>query len=326
MVWLTWRQHRGEALVVVGVLGLLALFFVRTGLDMANAFQQSGAAACLAQASQQGCGASIIAFLDVFGPLNYPTIWLNILPLLLGMLVGAPLIARELEQGTQRLIWTQGTTRMQWLAVKFVAVMAGSLLAVGTFTALITWWRGPFDRTWGALDPVAFNVEGVAPLAYAAFALALAITAGTLLQRVVPAMVVTVAGFLTVRLPVELLLRPRYLPPITLTWDAFLPSPRPEWATDWIIERGWVNSSGQHLDDRQISQVCQWQGAQPSGGPGAQGDPFIQCVHDHGFLRLLAYQPADRFWLFQGIESTIFLGLAAALLGLAIWWVQRRIA
>jgi hypothetical protein len=38
------------------------------------------------------------------------------------------------------------------------------------------------------------------------------------------------------------------------------------------------------------------------------------------------YQPADRFWPFQGIESATFLALALALLVAAIWWVRARIA
>jgi len=41
-------------------MALLALFFVKTGLDMADAFQQSGAAACLARANQQGCSGATI--------------------------------------------------------------------------------------------------------------------------------------------------------------------------------------------------------------------------------------------------------------------------
>jgi hypothetical protein len=38
------------------------------------------------------------------------------------------------------------------------------------------------------------------------------------------------------------------------------------------------------------------------------------------------FQSASRFWLFQGIEAALFGGLAIALLGLAIWWVRRRLA
>src|SRR5205085_3777265 len=38
------------------------------------------------------------------------------------------------------------------------------------------------------------------------------------------------------------------------------------------------------------------------------------------------YQPLDRFWTFQVIEAAILLGLAAALLALAVWWARRRLA
>jgi len=36
------------------------------------------------------------------------------------------------------------------------------------------------------------------------------------------------------------------------------------------------------------------------------------------------YQPADRFWIFQGIEAAIFLALALGLVALTILWVRRR--
>jgi hypothetical protein len=36
------------------------------------------------------------------------------------------------------------------------------------------------------------------------------------------------------------------------------------------------------------------------------------------------YQPAGRFWTFQGIESGIFVALSAALLAGATYWVSRR--
>ena len=40
------------------------------------------------------------------------------LPPLLGVFVGAPLLARELESGTFRLIWTQSVTRLRWPLTK----------------------------------------------------------------------------------------------------------------------------------------------------------------------------------------------------------------
>ena len=44
--------------------------------------------------------------------------YLILLPALVGMFVGAPLLARELEHGTHRLAWTQSVTRRRWLLSK----------------------------------------------------------------------------------------------------------------------------------------------------------------------------------------------------------------
>ena len=41
-----------------------------------------------------------------------------VLPGIIGILWGAPLVAQELETGTYRLAWTQSVTRTRWLAVK----------------------------------------------------------------------------------------------------------------------------------------------------------------------------------------------------------------
>jgi hypothetical protein len=48
------------------------------------------------------------------------------------------------------------------------------------------------------------------------------------------------------------------------------------------------------------------------------------CWHEHGVKLMQTYQPAERFPLFQGIESAIFVIAAIALLGLAAWLVGRR--
>jgi hypothetical protein len=41
---------------------------------------------------------------------------------------------------------------------------------------------------------------------------------------------------------------------------------------------------------------------------------------------VLTYQPANRYWPFQAIETAIFLALALALAGFCFWWVRRRIS
>jgi hypothetical protein len=320
MTWLVWRQHRGEAFFVGLVLAVLAALLLKTGLDMANEYQRLGIGACLTETTRSPhCNTALYAFLGDFGfPIN-ALVWLNVLPALLGVFLGAPLVAREWEQGTFRLAWTQSITRMRWLAVKLGVVLGAALLATAALTALMTWWLGPLDHFGGLYFPLAFDFEGAIPLAYAAYALALAIAAGTLLRRVVPAMAATIVGFVAVRVPVEFWLRPRYLPPITLTGDpgsvdALVPR------SAWILQSGWVGHSGQQVHASDVINTCA-----PGQNSFAYQGAFSTCTHAHGWLMSIAYQPSDRFWLFRDIETAIFCVLAAALLTVTIFLVRRRL-
>ena len=43
-----------------------------------------------------------------------------------------------------------------------------------------------------------------------------------------------------------------------------------------------------------------------------------------GWKRIVTYQPAGRFWEFQGIETAIFLVLALGAIACAVWLLRRR--
>jgi hypothetical protein len=55
----------------------------------------------------------------------------------------------------------------------------------------------------------------------------------------------------------------------------------------------------------------------------AGGDPAAGTTGLRGRLTR-AEQPASRFWAFQGIETGIFVVLAAVLLGVTFWVIKRR--
>jgi hypothetical protein len=57
----------------------------------------------------------------------------------------------------------------------------------------------------------------------------------------------------------------------------------------------------------------------------AQEKAYEQCVTRHGFQDKYMYQPADRFWLFQAIESGIYILMSIILLTLTFWWTKYRI-
>ena len=103
------------------------------------------------------------------------------------MLVGAPLVARELEHGTHRLVWTQSISAGRWLAIKLAVLFAVTLAATEAMTALMTWWHAnAWSQLDGHINPLMYDFEGIVPLAYCAFALALGIAAGVLIRRTVP--------------------------------------------------------------------------------------------------------------------------------------------
>ena len=71
---------------------------------------------------------------------------LLVVPLLIGMFWGAPLVSRELETGTFRLAWTQGVSRTRWLAVKLGLGALTSMAAAGLLSLMVTWWSSQLDQ------------------------------------------------------------------------------------------------------------------------------------------------------------------------------------
>ena len=51
---------------------------------------------------------------------------------------------------------------------------------------------------------------------------------------------------------------------------------------------------------------------------------MLSCAQAHHVRAYLTYQPASRYWAFQGIETGIFVVLAAVLLAVAFAVVTRR--
>jgi hypothetical protein len=324
MLWLTWRQHRAEVLGGLVVLAAIGAVLVVTGLPMHADYTDHGVAACVAGgADTPGDCALLEEFARRYVGLGDVLAVLTVLPALAGVFIGAPLLGRELEHGTWRLAWAQGVTRTRWLAVKLALLTAAvTVLAVG-FTALFTWWRGPLDGIQGRFDGAAYNFEGAVPAASAVFAFALGTLAGTLARRTIPAMALTFFGYWVVRLPLQLVGRPRFLAPLVRTFD---PGAAPAEATagrgalgagrDWILDSGLIDRAGRRLTLAQESEVLR--AARDAGGSK------LAYLQQHGIRSLEVYQPGDRFWTFQLIEAGLLVVLAVVLLGMAVWLIHRR--
>jgi hypothetical protein len=318
MTWLTWRQHRSEALALGLLVAAIAIILLVLGLPMHDLFPM-GATHCAVPPLDHACRIGITQLQQEYGYATPMLILLNLVPFAIGAFLGAPLLARELEAGTWQLAWTQAVPRMRWLAVKLTALATLTVVLTAVFSALITWYRRPLDLL-GRFEIDGFDVSGVVPLAYALFAFALAAAAGALLRRSLPALAAALVAFVAVRATVAAGLRPHYRTPITLIEAMPVNSGGGTVGTDnprnWVLADGVSDASGNHLNS--LAAVMLEGKARDAGM-----DPTTY-LHDQGYHRWVSYQPADRFWTFQLIETGIFVGLAAILLVLVIWRVRRR--
>src|SRR6202034_3722538 len=219
-IWVSWRQHRSQAIACLGVLAALAIYAIVVSTSMRTAFSHDGLPACLARSGGTSCPTAITAFTNEFGSAVNVAFWsvLLIFPGLLGVVIGAPLIARELEFGTWRLAWSQSVTRTRWLVTKLALVTGGVIVLGAAITAVITWYRAPMDRLTGHLQHNIFDFEGLVPTAYILCAFAFAVLAGLLIRRSIPAMIAAFIPWLAIRLVVEFLFRPNFMTPLTMPW------------------------------------------------------------------------------------------------------------
>jgi hypothetical protein len=319
MNYLVWRQHRNQAAVAAATLAALVALLIPTGLRVADQFR-SARGTC---ASVGTCG-NLDAVFSGYGVVLVLLGMTLAVPCLLGLFWGAPLLAREFEAGTHRLVWTQTVTRRRWLAVKLGWMLLAAVIVGAAVGGLVSWWSRPANSFYEYRFQLGhFDTQGVVPIGYAVFAVALGVLAGAILRRLLPALAATLAGFLVVRFAVDYLLRPHYLKPLTNVVP-FTGGDEKLHGSAWTISRMYIDPSGHasrsiRIGPDTLPSACQ--GLFPK--PGLARDPLAQCLGAHGWRVRTTYQPAGRFWTFQLIELALYVGLAAALVALTFWAVRR---
>jgi hypothetical protein len=335
VTWLVWRQHRKHLLFGLATLAALAVFMVPMGLGMHDELERRGLTDCLPRliameyatgdphrptgivqngpnrepSAEERCFEQVDAFFGGHQIVIVIGLLLLILPVLAGMFWGAPLIAREVENGTHRLVWTQGVSRARWLFVKAGLVSAGVVALTGIYAAMVAWWITPVMATSGQrFDPIFFDEHGFVVFGYTLFALALGIFAGAASRRILPAMATTLVGFIALRLSVLFLLRPRFMRLETR-------------------RHSFAGSVGKGVPNRLHGDWIKETAAFAADGrPAAES---IACSNSEcpspAYMQDF-FHPADRFVIFQGIETAIFLLVAIGLIVATVYWVRRRVA
>jgi hypothetical protein len=344
MIWLTWRQFRTQAMVAAAVLVLVAIALGSTGPHLAHLYDSSGLLTCHAHGDCPSLAGNFFnsakADTFIFRLWDGAIFLMFLVPALLGVFWGAPLITREIETGTFRLAWNQSVTRTRWLAVKLGLLGLAAMVTTGLLSLMLTWWSNPVQRiaalvpssdTVSRLLPVLFATRGIAPVGYAAFAFALGVTVGVVIRRTVPAMAITLAIFAFVQVAFPLWIRPHLITP--LRSSAVLLASNIQGLGESNGGKVSLFTSVAKPGAWVISNVTRTASGHPFTGPPptacSQNSGFQTCANAIGRLhlrQLVTYQPTSRYWALQWYETGIFLVLALLLAGLCFWWTRRRLS
>ena len=340
MLWLTWRQFRAQAIVAAAALAAVAISLLATGFAVRDRYKSAGIPACHIHHDCVKVASFYILQLRSNGPydlsFNLGVLFLYAVPALIGLFWGAPLIAREFETGTFRLAWNQSVSRTRWIATKLAFVGLAAMATAGLLSLLITWWASPIDKALALagqsapvgeykIDPLIFGVRDIAPIGYAALALALGVTFGVLIRRTIPAMAAGLASFAAIQVAWVNLIRPHLISPKVASHplgpqnlNEFIiggPSKDVTVVGSWRPPGGWVLSNQAVTPAGRVftgpaTKAC-------LGGNQQQCNAWLASKH---LRQLVSFQPASRFWTLQWFETGIFLLVAVAL---AVFCAQR---
>jgi len=344
MIRFAWLQLRVQVRTALAALLAFGVVLMVTGPHLASLYGASGISACHGGA----CGTAASRFLSRLAITSpYPIVYvlgiglILAAPVIVGVFWGAPLIARELENRTFALAWTQSITRTRWLVVKLALTGLVAMAVTEALSVSYAWWADPISKAIGLQGPypvapefggdrlslVIFASHGITPLGYAAFGFALGTATGAIIRRAVPAMAVTLAIFAAAQIAMPLWVRPHLIPPdrTVASGPSFVESAGvnlgnltaaivPGQPGAWIISSGAISAAGQPVDT--VPAAC----VPPP--PAKPPDPG-RCLGNRGIREAITYQPASRYWSLQWIETGIFLALALALAGFCFWWLRR---
>ncbi|RSM86055.1 ABC transporter permease [Kibdelosporangium aridum] len=327
MIWVSWRRQRAQLITLLGmlVIGAGVITLLRSNMiDAINSLQLTG---CVTQALQECSAADAAeAFQTAWTtPLNMGQAAILSLPALIGVFIGAPLFARELEQGTHVLAFTQSVSRTRWMFSKLFVALVPALIVLIGLQYLVSWWLsaagtlGP--RNSGSFSALNFGIEHVSPVAYALFAFALGTFLGVVSRRTLAAMTAGLGAFIVARFALSGLV------------NRLVPAQRLEVApgtnTDvhqngsLVIDEGWLDTTGRQVSGDRAQALLQACKSTPSGTPNTQ-EGFLACLPQSGLAKTYTtFIPESQAWQVHLVDASIFCGLAVLLL-VGTAWVLRR--
>ncbi|OEU86695.1 ABC transporter [Streptomyces abyssalis] len=193
LTWLVWRQHRAAFWTGLAVTVAALAWFAYQRASMMAYLERTGWPESKSWALQNG-------FQEYSSRLGDTSSLVGLLvPVLVGVFLGAPLIANDLEQGTGKLVTSQAVSRGRWLTTKVGMAVAVVTLCTTALSAAYGWWLEPVAEADKELYWVAGSATGPVPVALTLLTMVGGVAIGMVLRRTLLSMAVTFGFAVTVQ-------------------------------------------------------------------------------------------------------------------------------
>ncbi|GAA4693268.1 ABC transporter permease subunit [Streptomyces youssoufiensis] len=311
MTWLVWRQHRAAFWTTLAATALLVGWIVyQRGqlVDFLDGYGYPGK-------NLYEAGGRFQQYNDA---LAFVSTGLQALPILLGVSLGAPLIAGDLENGTAKLVAAQSMSRTRWLATKLALAGLVVVVSTGVLSAVFGWWWNPVKSEAAVMEwtsGAAFNTTGPVPAALTLFSVFGGVAIGMVLRRTLTAMVVTFGFTIVLQLVWEhFLLSLGNVVTVTTNTGVTAENAFPSLPhSAYEIDRSYVTGSG---------DLMGW-----STCSGAQTDAAQQLCLDKADVVgwSVQYLPMSQMNAMQWFGASILFALTAGVVAFIFFWGRKRL-
>ncbi|MCK8438046.1 ABC transporter permease subunit [Streptomyces sp. D2-8] len=313
MTWLVWRQHRAAFWTMIAATVLCAAWMIYQRAQMMDFLNAYGFPAKNLDGAEKEFEPYIGAFTSV-------TTGLTAIPIMLGVLLGAPLLAGDLENGTAKLIAAQSVSRNRWLATKLALTGLAVTVTTVTLSAVFAWWWNPIKLHYTDIDWTTrefFNTTGPAPVALSLLSVFGGVLIGVILRRTLAAMVVTL-GF-TVALQA--------------VWGYFKLS-----LGDIVTATSKPVSPGTTITFPPMPRTAHWLDTSYVSGSGKLFDPLTTCtptLREYSTTSCMKkadivgasidYIPISQMSSMQWFGASILFALTAGVVAFLFFWGRKRL-
>lgn len=351
-MWSAWRLNRTPLLISLSTIAILITATLTAGLYVPRYPQISWSflRMCSRWNDVGPCRPETALTLSTLGAL--------LLPLLLGMFVGVPAFAREMDTRAHVFALTQSTSRIQWYLAPIVVVFLPISAAMTCLGLALHWATGLSRDSSSALygqsvsfsffDFPHFETAGVVLGAYTLLMLLVGSTSVLIFRSAVMSMLATLFIFLFV-VPVAFtwIAREHYgspaidSEPISGLYRESEYPPNPYYTTDgtWVVDAGYVDSSGAEVRPRidrcRRPYPDDYWNPRPEETDEERSERtrletldraarFDDCLRSQGVDRFdIRYYTEDNFWRFQAIETGLMLAFGLVVSGVGMSAVRR---